>query len=114
MLLALALWGCDPNASAACDAGGPSLGEQCTQVYTTLCAQGPRCNIAVDQASCVSQSVAAHCPCSVEACDAGSCATLGSMSACQSDLAGADCNYIVNFATPGYVPMDCQPFVGSM
>lgn len=99
-----------PNSSsdASCT-GGPTLGQQCTSVYTTLCAQGARCNIPTSS-DCVSAGVAQNCPCSVEDCDASSCETAGMVSACQADLQSADCNAIVNYMQ--YWPSDCVPFMG--
>ena len=105
--------GCDllnqDKADASCE-GGPTLGAQCTSVYTTLCGQAQRCNIGMDP-SCVTVA-SAHCPCSVENCDASSCETQGSVAACQADLSSEDCNAIVNYETAGYWPADCTPFMG--
>jgi hypothetical protein len=99
----------DGGAAAACT-GGPTLVQQCTSVFTTLCAQGSRCNIAV-ASDCVTAGVTANCPCAVEACDASSCETAGMVSTCQQDLESEDCNAIVNYAMPGYWPSDCSPFM---
>ena len=120
VLLVLVLGGCDPSAlfnnsadAAPCDSGGPTLGDQCQQVYTTFCQQTTRCGISTDMASCVS-SAASHCPCAAENCDAGSCTTADLVSSCQADLGNLDCNAITNFPAPAYWPMSCQAFMGSM
>jgi hypothetical protein len=99
------------NSDAGTCTGGPTLVQQCTSVYTTLCAQGARCSIP-SSSDCVTAAVSTYCPCGVEACDASSCETAGMVSACQQDLESEDCNAIVNFSMAGYWPMDCQPFMG--
>ena len=113
-LLSVLEAGCDlldqnNGADASCDSG-PTLGAQCTSVYTTLCAQAGRCNIAMDP-SCV-MVTSSHCPCSVENCDASSCETAGMVAACQADLENEDCNAILNYQDPNYWPSDCTPFMG--
>jgi hypothetical protein len=113
-LLCILETGCDllnqnGGADASCE-GGPTLGDQCNSVYTTLCAQAGRCNLPADP-SCVAGTVS-HCPCSVENCDASSCTTQSYVAACQSDLGSEDCNAIVNYTTPGYWPSSCTPFMG--
>lgn len=112
-LLSVLETGCDllnqDSPDAACDSG-PTLGQQCTSVYTTLCAQAGRCNIP-DDPSCVMKA-SSNCPCSVENCDASSCDTANMVAACQADLTSEDCNNIVNYESSGYWPSDCTPFMG--
>ncbi len=79
----------------------------------TYCAQGQRCAISIDPAACLTDAIT-HCPCAVEACDAGSCATAGMVSTCQQALQSEDCNAITNFPSASYWPTDCTPFMGSM
>lgn len=113
--LALLETGCpllDNNngADASCD-GGPTLVQQCESVYTEYCNQAAtRCSISVPS-DCASQATMAHCPCAAENCDASSCETQGSVTACKQDLDTEDCNAIVN-AFLGAWPADCQPFMG--
>jgi len=99
----------DNGADASCE-GGETLGAQCTKVYTALCAQAGRCNLATDP-NCLAGAVS-HCPCAVENCDASSCTTESYATACQNDLGMVDCNAIVNYTTPGYWPSSCTPFMG--
>jgi hypothetical protein len=99
----------DNAVDASCDSG-PTLGAQCTSVYTTLCAQTQRCNIPMDP-NCVNVA-SAHCPCSVENCDASSCDTEALVGSCQQDLTSEDCNLIVNYEMQGSWPSDCTPFMG--
>ncbi len=113
LLASLALGGCDPNASAAACDGGPTLYAQCTSVYQTYCAQGPRCSLSIDPTACLNDALL-HCPCAAEACDAGSCGTAGMVSTCQQELESEDCNAIVNFPSAAYWPVDCTPFLSSM
>ena len=113
-LLCVLETGCDllnqnNGADASCE-GGPTLGDQCGAVYTTLCAQAGRCNIPPDP-NCAT-GAASHCPCAVENCDASSCTTQSYVGACQSDLSSEDCNAVLNYATPGYWPSSCTPFMG--
>jgi len=114
-LLCILETGCDllnqnGGADASCE-GGPTLGSQCTQVYTSLCMAAQQCNVGGTISDCVAASVT-HCPCSVEDCDAASCTTESYVGACQSALGSADCNVIVNYGTPGYWPSSCTPFMG--
>jgi hypothetical protein len=103
---------CSTGDGGSCS-GGPTLEQQCLSVYTTLCAQGARCDIAgLGGPDCASGYVTQYCPCSVEACDASSCETAGMVSNCQQDLETEDCNAIVNFSQASYWPSDCQPFMG--
>jgi hypothetical protein len=114
-VLALLETGCplldnNKGSDASCD-GGPTLVQQCSSVYTEYCSQAStRCNISVPS-DCAAQATMAHCPCAVESCDASSCETLGSVTACKTDLDSLDCNAIVNAFMGGW-PADCQPFMG--
>jgi hypothetical protein len=114
-VLALLETGCpllDNNngSDASCD-GGATLVEQCTEVYTEYCSQAEtRCAISVPS-GCAASATMAHCPCAVESCDASSCETLGSVTACKQDLDSLDCNAIINAFMGGW-PADCQPFMG--
>jgi len=101
----------DNGADASCE-GGPTLGSQCTAVYTALCTRATmQCLVGGTVSDCVAGAVT-HCPCSVEDCDASSCTTQSYETACESDLGMTDCNAIVNYATPGYWPSSCTPFMG--
>jgi hypothetical protein len=115
-VLALLETGCpllDNNngSDAACDGGGPTLVQQCSSVYAEYCNQAAtRCAISVPS-DCAAQATMAHCPCAVESCDASSCETIGSITACKQDLDTEDCNAIINAFMGGW-PSDCQPFMG--
>jgi len=110
-VLALLETGCPPSNATPCDAGGPTLVQQCTAVYTEYCSQAAtRCAISVPS-DCAAQATMAHCPCAVENCDASSCETQGSVTACKQDIDTEDCNAIVNAFMGGW-PADCQPFMG--
>ena len=110
-VLALLETGCPPSNATPCDGGGLTLVQQCSAVYAEYCSQAAtRCAISVPS-DCAAQATMAHCPCAVESCDASSCDTLGSVTACKQDLDSLDCNAIINAFMGGW-PADCQPFMG--
>jgi hypothetical protein len=113
-VLALLETGCpldDNNKGITCDAGGPTLVQQCTAVYTEYCNQAAtRCGISVPS-DCAAQATMGHCPCATENCDASSCATQDMVASCKQDLDNLDCNSIINAFMMGGWPANCQPFM---
>jgi hypothetical protein len=71
-----------------------TLGDQCDAVDSAFCQQGPRCNIAVDLASCIA-NLRPLC-CNGTACSVTSSISASVVSSCQLQMQALDCNSIAN------------------
>ena len=75
-----------------------ALGDQCQDVISEFCQQGPRCALSVGLAQCVSNYLPLCCMGSK--CTAASTIRESAVTSCKQTIDALDCNVIVNTSNP--------------